>query len=727
MGRLQEPQVADRPQTNANAMKPLELGHLSLPILFCGLALAWACMAHAGGRGLTDTSRSPHAKLRAVDLDDVRWTRGFWADKFELCRSAMLPSIEQALHDPANSEQLSNLRIAAGLEEGKHRGTDWSDGDCYKWLEAMSLVYAVTGDAKLERLLDEWIDVIARAQTSAGYLSTNIGDEPSEWLPEPYRHELYNMGHLIHAGCIHYRATGKDSFLAIARRTADFLYERFQPRPPELVHFPWNPSAYMGLIELYRTTRDASYLELAGIMIGNRGSSPGGGDHRNGGTDQTQDRVPLRQEMEAVGHAVCATYLYCGAADLLAETGEAELRAALERVWLNVTSRRMYITGAVGAGSGKSPRGDPVHEAFLADYQLPTRTGYAETCANIGNGMWNWRMLAATGDARYGDTWERVLYNSLLSAVSADGRRFFYCNPLRWTGEETGPHKHHTATRWHTHSCYCCPPQVARTVAGLHALAYSVSDDAVWVNLYGGSVLETGLPDGSTVALEQQTDYPWDGRITLTVSKAPSGPFALMLRIPGWAAGARLSVNGEATPAQVKPGDYASVRRRWSPGDSVQLDLPMNVRLMEAHPAVEELRNWVAVMRGPIVYCLELPVESGGEEAWRCGVFLPENIELTPRFEPDLLGGVTVLSGRGLTFRGRDEFIEQTAGAPEPGSANWDGWLYRPLTPRGLPAPTGETVDVTLIPYFAWANRGISYMEVWIPLARRDSEPSRQS
>ena len=698
-------------------MKPTDLAHL--PLAICALALVLAGLAHAGGRGLTDTSQSPHAALTPVDLGDARWTRGLWAEKFELCRSVMLSGIEDALQDPANSEQLKNLRLAAGLEEGERHGTDWSDGDCYKWLEAMSLVYAVTGDAELDRKLDEWIDVIAKAQTPAGYLSTNIGSNPDDWLPEPYRHELYNMGHLIHAGCIHHRATGKDTFLAIARRTADFLYERFSPRPPELVHFPWNPSVYMGLIELYRTTREARYLELAELMIGNRGSSPGGGDHRNGGTDQTQDRVPIRQETDAVGHAVCATYLYCGAADLLAETGDPELRAALERIWESVAFRRSYITGGVGPGSGTSERGDPVHEAFHGDYVLPNRSAYAETCANIGAGMFGWRMFAATGEARYADMWERMVYNSLLGSVSADGLGYFYANPLRWTGEEKGPHNHHTATRWRINDCYCCPPQVARTIAGLHSLAYGTFDGAVWVNLYGASTLDTELPDGTPVGLQQETDYPWDGRVTVTVTNAPAEPFELKLRAPGWATGATLQVNGEPADEPATPGAYVSLRRNWSVGDTVVLDLPMEPRLMQAHPEVDGIQDWVAVMRGPVVYCLELPTASGGEATWRKGVFFPENIELTPRHQPELLGGVTVLTGQALTFAGRDRFLEQTAAAEPPPPVEWEGLLYQPLTPRELPVPDGETVDVTLIPYFAWANRGISFMEVWIPLARR--------
>jgi DUF1680 family protein len=526
------------------------------------------------------------------------------------------------------------------------------------------------------------------------------------------------MGHLLTAACIHHRVTGKDNFLRIARKTADYLYKQFKPRPPRLVHFPWNPSVYMGLIELYRTTREQRYLRLAGILIENRGSSPGGGDHRNGGTDQTQDRVPFRNVTQAVGHAVCATYLYCGAADLFAETGENALLKALRRIWLNATTRRMYITGAVGAGGGVSARGDPLHEAFLADYELPNRTAYCETCANIGNAMWNWRMLALTGDAKYADVMERVLYNSMLSAVSDDGTKFFYCNPLKWTGEEKGPHKHHTATRWSVHSCFCCPPQVARTIAGLSGWVYSASNEELWVHIYGGSTLATQLSDGTTISLKQETKYPWDGHIAITFLNTPGKPVSIKLRIPGWAEQAALKVNGKSFQGTIKPGSYTTLKRRWTAGDIIELELPMKVRLIEAHPNVVELRNFVAVMRGPIVYCLELPKQHNGQKIWNEGVFLPENIRFDSRFKPDQLGGITVLTGRALNAVGKQRFVRETSAPNFPRTSDWSNLLYLRFEPHPLHVPKTGIIDIELIPYFAWANRGVSWMEVWIPLAR---------
>jgi DUF1680 family protein len=613
----------------------------------------------------TQAALSPFAKLRGVEVQDVQWTEGFWAEKFDLCRRATLPSVEAALLDERNAALLANLKIAAGLEKGSYRGTDWSDGDCYKWIEAMAHMYAVTRDPELDRKMDYWIGVIAKAQAPDGYISTNIQLDPKKKRWEKVQHHaLYNMGHLITAACAHQRATGKDTFLNIARKVADYLYTVFAPRPPELAWMDFNPSQIMALVDLYRVTGNRKYLELADIFITMRGSRPAtpeqGRDKRHqGGTDQTQDRVPLRKETQAVGHAVTGTYLWCGAADLYMETGERALLAALERIWQS-TRRRTYITGgACALHAGQSTRGDEVHEAFGADYELPNRTAYNETCANIGYAMWNWRMLQITGDAKYADLMETVLYNSGLSPLSADGRHFFYANPLAWDGRDGWPTKHYTGTRWFVHSCYCCPPQVARTIAGLGRWLYSVSPDTVWVHLYAGNKLRTKLPDGSTVALTQQTDYPWDGHVKITITEAPPHPWALKLRIPAWAERAALKVNGK--PAAAKPGSYATVRRNWSVGDVVELDLPLAVRVVRPHPKMEDCRGRVAVVRGPVVYCHERP------QGQPC-VTLPPNVRLTPRRE----NGVVVLTGE----------------------------------------------NFTLIPYYTWANHGPSFMDVWIPLAK---------
>ena len=427
--------------------------------------------------------------------------------------------------------------------------------------------------------------------------------------------------------------------------------------------------------------------------------------------------VAAEEETEAVGHAVWGNYLYCGAADVYAENGDRDLYAALERIWESVVLRKMDITGSVVYGRAKTRRGDPVHEAFGHDYALPNK--YNETCANIGHGMLSWRMLLLSGDAKYADVMELVAHNCLNAAVDLKGENWFYCNPLSWDGKADHGHPHHTGVRWRTNNCYCCPPSVGRTTAKLHNWVYSLSDDGLWVHLYGGNKLATALTDGSPVELTQQTDYPWNGKVTLTVNEAGSKSFAIRLRIPGWTENAGLTINGEPFAGAVRTGTYVKIGRRWKAGDVIELDLPMPVRLMEANPKVKSLRNKVAVMRGPLVYCLELPKQEGGEKTWHDGVFLPENIELKPEHRRDFLSGVTVLKGSALTFKGRDQFIKDNAGAaaPKP-AADADDRLYRPFTPRELKAPDEGIAGISLIPYYAWANRGLSMMEVWIPLAR---------
>ena len=354
--------------------------------------------ALAKDRGITNTSSSPYVKLRSVDIGDVKWTDGFWVDKFKIASEVTLPTMWELLQNPDISHAWTNFRIAAGLEEGEFKGTPWYDGDVYKWLEAVAYVYAQTKDEKLDKLMDEVIEVIGKAQEDDGYITTFIQIGKGQWTwgeagESPYlpyeenkrwqdyhRHELYNMGHLMTTGCIHYRVTGKKTLLNIAQKTGDYLYEVFKTRDPKLAHFGFNPSNIMGSVELYRTTGDPKYLELGQIFVDMRGSQPGG-------TDQNQTRTPLRKEDEAVGHVVTAAYLYAGAADVYAETGEKALLNALERIWKNAALQKMYITGGTSAiHFGVTSSGDKSHEAFGREYELPNASAYNETCANIANG-----------------------------------------------------------------------------------------------------------------------------------------------------------------------------------------------------------------------------------------------------------------------------------------------------------------------------------------------------
>jgi DUF1680 family protein len=414
------------------------------------------------------------------------------------------------------------------------------------------------------------------------------------------------------------------------------------------------------------------------------------------GSDQSQNRTPFREAEEAVGHAVLANYLYAGVADLYAETGEEALLNALEKLWHDVTQKKMYITGATGAlHKSISLSGDKVGEAYGRAYQLPNSSAYNETCANIGNGMWNWRMLSLTGEARFADVMELVFYNSGISGIGLSGKDFYYTNVLRWNGEDHELLTNDAPQRWDLpRGGICCPPNVVRTVAEMCNYAYSLSDAGLWVHLYGGNHLDTELPDGSEIELSQETDYPWGGDIKIRVQKTPGREWSLFLRIPGWATGSSIKVNQKVIDQDLEAGEFCQVKRKWSKGDVVQLHLPMEARLMEANPLVEETRNQVAVMRGPLVYCLESVDLS--EEVKLAEIKIPDDIRLIPRHDKDLLGGVTVLEGDALRLKGSD----------------WSGRLYRPYD-----AAEPEGISIRMIPYYAWSNRGPCDMSVWLPLA----------
>ena len=638
-------------------------------------------------------TQSPYQKLHALPHDALSWSGGFWGKLHQLCREVILPNMRVALDEPTNGAVFSNFFIAAGLSEGERKGTMWSDGDCYKYMEAIAHIYGATQDPALLEQLDALIAVIGQAQEDDGYISTpmQLSADKERWT-NLHDHELYNMGHLLTAAAAHYEITGQREFLAIAIKLADYLHALFMPRPPELAHFGFNPSNTMGAVDLYRVTGERRYLELAQCFVDMRGSQPGG-------KDLNQSLVSLRDETRAVGHAVTAGYLYCGAADVVAETGDAELMAGLERIWDNAIHSKMYITGGTSAqhhGASQRPEfggsAGPVHEAFGHEYSLPNATAYNETCANIANAMWNWRMLKLSGDAKYSDIVELVLYNSMLSSMSLDGLRFCYTNPLRWYGEAHPLLSQDTIERWVHLYCYCCPTNTARTIALLHNWFYSASDEGLWVHLYGSNQLKTSLPDGSSIALRQETDYPWDERVSITIEQAPAAELAIMLRIPGFCDSASLRINGQASEQELAPQSYVQLRRQWQAGDVIELRLPMPARAIKAHPKAEEIRNHVAIMRGPIVYCLEshdLPADVSILE-----VYAPDGMRLQERLEDDLLGGLMTLRGEATRLR------------EENGSAS----LYREAGRE-----SEEGLDIRLIPYYAWNNRGIGEMTVWLP------------
>ncbi|MEN6454964.1 MAG: glycoside hydrolase family 127 protein [Prolixibacteraceae bacterium] len=655
-------------------------------------------------KSLVNTSASRHARLSPLNMTDVRWTGGFWAERFQVCATNMVPHMMAMYRNDSVSHGYANFEIAAGLKEGVHVGPPFHDGDFYKLLEAAIVVNSVNRNVREEERIDSMIAVIAKTQREDGYIHTLVviaqRHKPGEKqeFAERLDFETYNMGHLMTAACIHYRLTGKRMLLDVAVRATDFLYNFYKRNPAELARNAICPSHYMGVTEMYRTIGDPRYLELAKGLIDIRSEVKDGQDHN-------QDRIPFRQQTKAVGHAVRANYLYAGAADVYAETGDESLMQALNAIWHDLTETKLYITGACGAlYDGVSPNGttydqpsiQQVHQAYGREYELPNLTAHNESCANIGNLLWNWRMLLATGNAAYADVMEQVMYNSLLAAVSLDGKRHFYTNPLAVAADLPYELRWSKDREEYISYCNCCPPNTIRTIAEIHHYMYSLSDSGLWVNFYGGSHLKTNLKSGGAVELEQSTDYPWEGDVQLTVRQAPGEEFAFYLRIPSWAAGATVHVNGKKTDDMPVPGTYQKIIRVWKAGDRIAISFPMTVDLIEANPLIEATRNQVAVRRGPVVYCLET--------AGLTGDALVSNMALSAWTEFRAIK--TKIAGSELTA------LEGPALTIDP--ADWGNRLYRPLSVR----QPGQA-KVLLIPYYAWNNRGKGEMKVWLPLIRQ--------
>ncbi|SHN13714.1 hypothetical protein SAMN05216311_105410 [Chitinophaga sp. CF418] len=651
-------------------------------------------------KGLLNTSSSPYARLHSVDMGSVQFTKGFWAERFEVCKNTMVPHLWNTYHDAELCHSFKNFEIAAGLDTGSFKGPSFHDGDFYKTLEAVAGLYAVTKDTALDRMMDEAIAVIAKAQRKDGYVYTKSIIEQRQTgrqkiFDDKLSFEAYNFGHLMTAACVHYRATGKTALLEVAKQATDFLIGFYNTATPEQARNAICPSHYMGIIELYRTTGDKKYLSLAKKLIDIRGMTEG--------TDDNSDRVPFRDMKRVVGHAVRANYLFAGVADVYAETGDTSLLHTLNIMWDDVINKKMYITGGCGAlYDGVSVDGisynpdtvQKVHQAYGKNYQLPNLSAHNETCANIGNLLWNRRMLELTGDARYADIVELALYNSILSGVSMDGSKFFYTNPLaasrnypyqlRWTG---GRQPYIALSN-------CCPPNTVRTIAEVSNYMYSINDEGIYVDMYAGNTLRTKLNDGAVIKLEQQTDYPWDGNISITLQEVPARDLALLLRIPGWCRQATVTVNGRPVTEIPVAGTYLKVKRRWKAGDRISLTLDMPATLVESNPLVEETRNQVAVKRGPLVYCIEstdLPQDQALTD-----IIIPANISLQSR-------PMQLANGHIVALEGEARLLQHT---------NWSNTLYRPLNALSKP------VKVRLIPYYAWANRGSSDMSVWLPVSR---------
>ena len=625
-------------------------------------------------QGVVATHASPHSVLRQVPVRAVRLDAGFWAPRLETNRVRSLPSLLELLEQ---NGVVDNFRRLSGRKQAARRGPLYTDSDLFKWMEAAALALQSGEDPEIRRRLDAMIDEVAAAQGKDGYLNTYYALERASERFSDFRHghELYCLGHLAQAGIAHYRATGERKLLDVAVRYADYVVATLGPGKKPA--FTGHPELEMALIELYRTTGERRYLDFAGYLLDAEKPELKLSERD---ANYAFSGVPFTSRKQLEGHSVRAMYACAGAADYWMETGAARFRETLETLWSDLTARKMYVTGGVGSRQTGEAIGEP--------YELPNEQAYTETCAAIGNSMWNLRMLAATGEARFADVAERALYNGVLSGVSLSGDQYFYRNPLSSLGR--------TARRpWY--STTCCPPNIQRTLAALPGYMYSTSPKGLWVHLYHGSGLNWRLQDGRGLRVVQKTDYPWGGGIELTLMPESRSEFGLFLRIPGWCRRAVVQVNGGPHFGAPVPGSYFEITRVWQPGDTVRLDLEMAVTPIEANPRARENFGRVALMRGPLVYCLEaidLPSVSPFDVALRLGNFATIFGAERPA---GLLGGVTVIRAPGLV-------------ADRP---SLDRPLYGEMKPGGH--YRGRFTEVRLIPYYAWANRGLAEMEVWLP------------
>jgi len=647
-------------------------------------------------------------RLTIVPFTSVHVEDSFWSPRIKTNRERSIPHNLKWCEDTG---RISNFAKAAGLMEGKFEGIYFNDSDVYKVLEGVSYALAQQPDPVLEKEADRIIGLISAAQRPDGYLNTyyTLTGLDKRWTNLPAMHELYCSGHLFEAAVAHHRATGKNSFLNVAVKLADHIDSIFGPGKKYGV--PGHEEIELALVKLFEVTGEKRYFELAKFFIDERGNTT----HRQSYGPYCQDHIPVWQQSEIVGHAVRAMYLYSGVADVAAYTGDVELMAAMDRIWKDVTLRKIYITGGIGARHEG--------EAFGDAYELPNESAYCETCAAIGLVFWAYRLGLMHGDAQYADVLERTLYNGVLSGVAIDGEHFFYVNPLASAGN------HH---RQPFFGCACCPTNVVRLIPSVPGYIYAVRPaegekvPELFVNLYMGSEAQIALDPDNTVEVKQETRYPWEGRIVLGVSPQVEKEWTLRLRIPAWCHEASVSVN-DGAPVQVDMSGldrgYYVLRRTWKRGDRVVLELAMPVERVEAHPRVVANRGRVAIQRGPLVYCLEA-VDNGFDV--RTAV-LAKDPQFETEFQPDLLGGIVVIKattadGRRLTaipyhlWDHRDPgpmvvWLRQAgkSRSPDPEDPAWEGKLYRPVDPAKLTAEESLTVLEVARPSAShcWANDSV--------------------
>lgn len=607
--------------------------------------------------------------LEPVLFTEVKIKDKFWAPKQLVNQKVSIPhTIKMCEETP----RMNNFVVAASGADTGFKGLIFDDSDVYKSLEAAAYSLATNPDPQLEAKVDEWIAKIGAAQMPDGYLDTAyiIGKKDRRFTNLADDHELYCAGHLIEAAVAHYQATKKKTLLNIATKFADLLCNTFGEG--KRMGYPGHPELELALVKLWRATGEQKYFDLAEFFVVNRGQRYFATEKkipvdRFEGTYWLDD-MPIHEHTEIKGHAVRAAYLFSGVADIVGQTKDPRLHRMLDQVWKNTVFKRVFVTGGIGPSSS--------NEGFTVDYDLPQRTAYQETCASIAMMLWNHRMGLLEGDAKYHDWVERAMYNGFLSGVSVKGDTFYYVNPLASVGN-------HHRQPWF--ACACCPPNVTRTMASLGQYLYAKGQDSLYFNQYVQSSVNTKV-SGEDASFDVKTEFPWDGKVQIVANKSRSKKLAVKLRVPDWAEKVTLRLNGNREPLNIKNG-YLELDRVWKKGDSVLLDLEMEVKRLEAHPLSTDNNGMTAFQRGPIVYCFEQIDNPGALNR----TAVPLGAEFKPKFEKSLFGGITVLEGDGILAEERD----------------WVNKLYQ--------APQVKPVKLRAIPYHLWDNREPTPMQVWMP------------
>ncbi|WP_347549130.1 beta-L-arabinofuranosidase domain-containing protein [Pseudalkalibacillus hwajinpoensis] len=640
-------------------------------------------------------------KTDHIRKENIEITDSFWKKRIELIRNQVIPYQWEALNDrlPETdpSHAIENIRIAAGDKEGEYYGMVFQDSDVAKWLEAVAYSLEHQTDSELEQTADELIDLLGSAQGEDGYLNTyyTIKEQEKRWTNVRDNHELYCAGHLIEAAVAYYRATGKRRFLSIMKRYADYIDRVFGSDEGKIKGYPGHQEIELALVKLYDVTEEEKYLNLSKFFIDERGKQPHffevekkkreedkpfwfNNDHA-----YSQAQLPVRDQQEAVGHSVRAVYMYTAMADLAVRTNDDSLKKACETLWENVTKKQMYITAGIGSME--------FGEAFSFNYDLPNDLSYTETCASIGLIFWAKRMLDLEVHHEYADTMERALYNGTISGMDLDGKKFFYVNPLEVLPEATEKRhdqKHVKPIRQKWFGCACCPPNLARLIASIGHYIYSKREEELFVHLYMGHETTMDIT-GQQVEFRQETNYPWDGNVSIEVSPQTDHFFTLALRIPGWTNKAIVKINGEVIDHEpiIKNG-YVYIKRTWKANDKVELSFEMTIERVYANPNVRHNIGKVAIQRGPVVYCLE-QVDNG--ETLNA-ILLPESSTLQADYDTDLLDGVVVVTGEA------ERIVD----------SSWENSLYQ--------SAKGEmtSMKIKAVPYYAWCNRKPGEMIVWI-------------